>query len=277
MTFISADNHLDLLWMPADLWQRGLPATLREAGPKVVETERGSFWQYEGELHGAAAAGSSNATMLRILRDRGFEAPDGSLPPSDPELLIDYMDQCGMHAAVTFGGVAWKTIEDPELLRGVYAAYNDFAVDVGRATKGRVVILPGVVPRFPEECPAQIEALAKRGVKAVEFPLLGRAHAPLRGGVGADVARRRGGRCRHLRASQHSGRAGQRGSPAARRAPRLGVGRADDREQRDRPADLCRRVRALPEPAILLRRDAHRLDAVLRRLDGPPDPHRPRR
>ena len=170
MQFISADNHLDLLWMPADTWQRRLPAHLREAGPKVVETERGSFWQYEGELHGVAADGSSNAAMLKILRDRGFEAPDGSLPPSDPELLVDYMDQCGMRAAVTFGGVAWKTMEDVELQRAVYEAYNDFAVEVGGATNGRVVILPGVMPRFPEECPGQIEALAKRGVRAVEFP-----------------------------------------------------------------------------------------------------------
>jgi len=33
---ISADNHLDLLWMPKDTWQKGLPAHLRDAGPKVV-------------------------------------------------------------------------------------------------------------------------------------------------------------------------------------------------------------------------------------------------
>jgi predicted TIM-barrel fold metal-dependent hydrolase len=170
MHFISADNHLDLLWMPRDLWQQRLPAKLREAGPKVVETERGSFWQYEGELHGTAADGSSNAAMLNILRERGFEAPDGSLPPSDPELLIDYMDQCGMLAAITFGGVAWKTMKDVELQRAVYEAYNDFAVGVGKATNGRVIILPGVFPRSPEDCPAQIESLARRGVKAVEFP-----------------------------------------------------------------------------------------------------------
>jgi hypothetical protein len=168
--FISADNHLDLLWMPADAWQQRLPARFREAGPRVVETERGSFWQFEGEQRGAAADGSSNATMLRILRDRGFDAPDGTLPPSDPELLLHYMDQCGTYAAVTFGGVAWKVINDPELLKAVYAAYNEFAIDVGRATNGRVVILPNVTARFAEECPAQIEALARRGIKAVEFP-----------------------------------------------------------------------------------------------------------
>jgi len=168
--FISADNHLDLLWMPADLWQRALPARLREAGPKVVETDRGSFWEFEGEPRGVAADGSSNAAMLKIVRDRGFEAPDGSLPPSNPELLLDYMDQCGLYAAVTFGGVAWKVMENAELQMGVYAAYNDFAIDVGRATGGRVVVLPGVMPRDPAECAIQVESLARRGVKAIKFP-----------------------------------------------------------------------------------------------------------
>jgi predicted TIM-barrel fold metal-dependent hydrolase len=167
---ISADNHLDLIWMPRDTWQHGLPEKLRAAGPKVVETERGSFWEFEGQLRGAAADGSSNAQMLKILRDRGLEAPDGALPPSNPKLLLEYMDQGGMYAAVTFGGLAWKFIEDPELLKGVYAAYNDFALEVARQGQGRIVILPNITARLPEECPGQIEALAKRGVTAVEFP-----------------------------------------------------------------------------------------------------------
>jgi uncharacterized protein len=168
--FISADNHLDLLWMPADLWQRALPERFRAAGPKVIETDRGSFWEFEGRQRGVAADGSSNAAMLQILRDREFEAPDGSLPPSDPELLLDYMDQAGVYAAVTFGGVAWKVMDDPELQLAVYRAYNDFAIEVGRATGGRVVVLPGVSPRDPAQCAVQVEDLARRGVKAIEFP-----------------------------------------------------------------------------------------------------------
>ena len=168
--FISADNHLDLLWMPRDTWQERLPAKLREAGPKVVETERGSFWEYEGGLHGAAADGSSNAALLKILTDRGYEAPAGSLPPSDPKLLLEYMDQCGMYAAVTFGGLAWKGVQDPELRRAVYAAYNEFALEVRSAAPDRLVMLPDVTACYPEEVPQQIEELAKRGVTAVEFP-----------------------------------------------------------------------------------------------------------
>jgi predicted TIM-barrel fold metal-dependent hydrolase len=167
---ISADNHLDLIWMPRDTWQLALPAKLRGAGPKVVETDRGSFWEYEGGLHGPAADGADNARLLEILRGRGFDVPDSSLPPSNPDILLRLMDQQGMYAAVTFGGLSWKAARDPELLKAIYAVYNDFAFEVMAAAPERLLILPNVTARFPEDCPAQIEALAKRGARAVEFP-----------------------------------------------------------------------------------------------------------
>src|SRR5438094_10386471 len=118
--YISADNHLDLIWMPRDTWQRGLPAGLREQGPKVVETDNGSMWEFEGELRGPAADGSDSARLLKILRDRGYNLADGSLPPSDPKLLLESMDAGKMYAAIVFGGRTWKFAKDPELLKGIY-------------------------------------------------------------------------------------------------------------------------------------------------------------
>ena len=32
--FISADDHIDLRWLPKDLWTERLPARLRERGPQ---------------------------------------------------------------------------------------------------------------------------------------------------------------------------------------------------------------------------------------------------
>jgi predicted TIM-barrel fold metal-dependent hydrolase len=135
-----------------------------------VETPKGSFWEIEGKLRGAAASGSSNSRLLKILSDRGFATPDGSLPPAEPKLMLEYMDQCGMWAAVTFGGLAWKGARDAELLKAIYAAYNDYALEVRAAAPDRLIMLPNVTARFPEEVPTQIESLAKQGVKAVELP-----------------------------------------------------------------------------------------------------------
>ena len=47
--FISADDHIDLRWLPKDLWTERLPSKLRQRGPRVVENEKGSYWTWEGQ------------------------------------------------------------------------------------------------------------------------------------------------------------------------------------------------------------------------------------
>jgi hypothetical protein len=41
---ISADDHIDLQWLPKDLWQKRVPAGWRERSPKVVDTPDGPYW-----------------------------------------------------------------------------------------------------------------------------------------------------------------------------------------------------------------------------------------
>ena len=50
---ISADDHIDLRWMPRDLWETRLPSHLRERGPRVQETENGASWVCHGNVSGA--------------------------------------------------------------------------------------------------------------------------------------------------------------------------------------------------------------------------------
>ena len=48
-TIISADDHMDLNELPADLWQKRLPAKFRDAAPKVVvDPKRGPVWEGDG-------------------------------------------------------------------------------------------------------------------------------------------------------------------------------------------------------------------------------------
>jgi len=51
-TLVSVDDHLDLNYTPADLWQQRLPARYRDIGPKVVERPEGHMWMWEGEPRG---------------------------------------------------------------------------------------------------------------------------------------------------------------------------------------------------------------------------------
>ena len=41
---ISADDHIDMQWLPKDLWQKRAPAAWRERAPKVVDTADGPYW-----------------------------------------------------------------------------------------------------------------------------------------------------------------------------------------------------------------------------------------
>ena len=40
---ISADSHIDLFWLPEDLFVSQAPARLKKRMPKVIDTQQGRF------------------------------------------------------------------------------------------------------------------------------------------------------------------------------------------------------------------------------------------
>ncbi len=116
--YISADNHLDLIWTPRNVWQDRVASRWKDAAPRVVETDRGTFWEWEHKLQLPAADGRDNAMCRqRTFGKRGVETPEGSLPPSDPALLLAHMDLAHIYACVIYGNTRKWAIADPELLR----------------------------------------------------------------------------------------------------------------------------------------------------------------
>ena len=172
--YFSADCHWDPLWLPKDLWQERLPAHLREIGPNVVETDAGTKWTWEGELKFNAADGRDNAKYRQLLIDRGVPAPEGSLPPTDPTLLLAFMDQNKICATVFFSKPANWVIRDRGLHLAMYRAYNDWVLEVNAVAPERLIGLPTLPTTYPEECAAEVERLARKGVQTVEF---GHLHA----------------------------------------------------------------------------------------------------
>lgn len=83
---ISADDHIDLQWMPKDVWQKRVPPEWRERAPKVVETPEGPAWvcgDDKWELWGGrpGAAGARGGTPHRDRSGRGVRARRA--PPDD--------------------------------------------------------------------------------------------------------------------------------------------------------------------------------------------------
>ena len=41
---ISADGHIDLIWLPPDLFTSNAPASLKERMPHVIDGPKGTEW-----------------------------------------------------------------------------------------------------------------------------------------------------------------------------------------------------------------------------------------
>ena len=46
----SADDHVDLAYLPADLWTNRVPAALQHRVPRRMETPEGERWVVEGQV-----------------------------------------------------------------------------------------------------------------------------------------------------------------------------------------------------------------------------------
>jgi uncharacterized protein len=167
--YVSADNHLDLLWVPKNAWQDRVAARFKEAAPKVVETPEGTFWEWEGQLRGPSADGRDNAKQREHFLRMGVVTPVGSLPPSDPTVFLEHMDMAGIYAALIYGFTRKPHYKDPELWRESYRAYNDFLLDFDAHAPDRIIAPPQLPVKFPEACPAELTRVLARGAKAVEF------------------------------------------------------------------------------------------------------------
>lgn len=178
---ISVDNHLDLKWMPTDLWQQRVPARFRDRAPKVVDTGESKadhhdkvgtlVWEWEGQKRGPSAADEDNSFALETFTEAGVETPVGSLPPSDPKVLIGHMDAAGIWAHMIYGPTRKMLFDDPELDAVCNRAYNDYMIEMSNAAPGRIVGLPNMPTKFPEQCVAEAQRMAEAGAKGVEFSI----------------------------------------------------------------------------------------------------------
>ena len=162
--FISADDHIDLRWLPKDLWRERLPARLRERGPRVIENEQGSFWTWEDQLfspHGYYTAAQGSGAMWAI--ERGGVMREGELRPTNAELRLVDMDRDGAEASIMYGPTDPMPIADPELRRACYEAYNDWLIDFCAAKPERLIGVAQLSLEDPEAARGELERLAKRG------------------------------------------------------------------------------------------------------------------
>src|SRR6476659_10430795 len=161
--FVSADDHIDLRWLPKDLWTERLPARLRERGPRVVNMEKGAFWTWEGQTfspHGYYTAAQGSGAMWAI--ERGGVMREGELRPTTADLRLTDMDRDGADASIMYGPTDPMAFTDPELRRSCYEAYNDWLMEFCSAAPSRLIGVPQLSMEDPGDARHELERLTKK-------------------------------------------------------------------------------------------------------------------
>jgi len=178
---ISADDHLDLGFLPRDLWTNRLPKKFQERAPQVVEIDGGNFWvcddQNWGDWRGDNWWSRQRDKNLVYALNRGGVAKDGELRPSTPELRMADMDRDGVDASVIFGPILPMNLEDNDLKNAVISSYNDWLVEFCSAAPNRLYGAAMLSKDDPVAARDEVLRLAKHGKIVQVNHLTGDFHA----------------------------------------------------------------------------------------------------
>jgi predicted TIM-barrel fold metal-dependent hydrolase len=147
---ISADSHVDVHWLPADLFVKNAPAALKDRMPFVVDgedphwTTKKNIWI--GYVSGFGPYGqkyvAGSNSKIDIMASTGLyaDAKRGRRRVSDPVLRQQDMNLDGVDAEVVYGLAAetLMRLEDPEVATEMCRIYNDWLVDFCRGSNRRL-------------------------------------------------------------------------------------------------------------------------------------------
>jgi predicted TIM-barrel fold metal-dependent hydrolase len=172
-TLVSADDHLDLNYTPADLWQQRLPARYRDIGPEVVERPEGRMWMWEGEPRGLSGRRRGQLTVGALERAGVPDEPEpGVFRPSSPKYRVQDMDHDGVDAHVIYGpdAVLALAFKDPELKAACLQAYNSWlAEEFCAAAPERIIGLAFLPVHDPQAATAELYRVAGLGLRGTVF------------------------------------------------------------------------------------------------------------
>src|SRR3954452_1949883 len=135
---ISADCHLDLIWLPPDLFTSEAPQELKGRMPFVTDGPRGKEWVASngasfGLVGGVGSAGQpyipGTQSRADSMAETGLyeDGKKGLRRPGDPDLRVKELDRDGVDAEVIYGVLAAAAkLNDREAGVEMLRIYNDF-------------------------------------------------------------------------------------------------------------------------------------------------------
>ena len=181
---ISADCHIDLIWLPPDLFTANASAHLRDRMPYVTNGEDGPQWVSRsgsnfGLMNGMGSAGRLYVPGQIHRSDRmastGLyeDGRRGIRRLTDPDLRLRDQDLDGVQGEVLYGILgATGRLNDPEAATEVIRIYNQWLADFCDTHPERfagIACVPGYNTTSAIE---ELKRVGKRGsVRGVEIPL----------------------------------------------------------------------------------------------------------
>ena len=153
---ISADDHIDLAYLPKDLWTERVPSALKGTAPHIEVTDKGEFWVCEdkvwSEYRNAAWFARPGRSPLAL--DRGGVGEEGR-PVNTQKRLTD-MARDGVKATVMFPPIVSLNPSDSKLRDAIIAGYNDWAADFAESAPGQFFPVALLSPADPVAASSEI-------------------------------------------------------------------------------------------------------------------------
>jgi predicted TIM-barrel fold metal-dependent hydrolase len=173
---ISADCHIDLCWLPPDLFTANAPPAMRERMPYVADGPDGPVWTTRkgaslGHVNGMGSAGrlyvpgkihrADRMAATGLYEDGGR----GIRRLTDPELRLKDQDRDGVQAEVLYGVLgATGRLNDAGAAVEVMRIYNAWLADFCACHPERFAGLASIPNQPIDAAIAEVERVAQRGV-----------------------------------------------------------------------------------------------------------------
>ncbi len=178
---ISADCHLDLPWLPPELFVSEATRELKERMPYVEEGPDGLRWVTKAGITmgipgavgsvGAPFVPGQNYRVDKMAETGLYDAGKrGERRPGDPHLRIREMEKDGVDAEIIFGilGVASR-VQDHEAANEMLRIYNDWLRDFCSHYPDRQIGLACLPYGDIGAAVKEIHRVAKLGLKGLEL------------------------------------------------------------------------------------------------------------
>ncbi len=170
---VSVDDHVI---EPPHVWVDRVPAKYRDDAPRMVATDEGDAWHYDGKV--VPTSGLSVTAGRRKEEFSPDPVPFSEMRPGayDPVARVADMDRAGIIASACFpsfprfcGQIFWEA-QDKDLAMVCLKAYNDWMLEEWCGTvPGRFIPLVLIPLWDPQAAAREIERTAALGARGICF------------------------------------------------------------------------------------------------------------